>query len=1538
MGLSILSINLTLLLLLSPLFGNVIYLISGRITTWSTPIQVDHMFSIIKFCLNLIPTYQFVKVFNVLAEETTGTYDFVEDVVEEGDYYGFMKAFEEPRIRYIFEIGIQINPLWRSYAWFVFDIFLVLLSCSLLEYRLILSRSVQTNTTETSTILFSKVSVVYKINKGCCRWENVKAVEGLDLKLTGNLKIALLGENGAGKSTTIGICTKEINATSGSVSFKKDCKIGYCSQFDSFFDYLTGFEFCKIYGGIRGASVEEVIEVLQNLGLKDLDSSHRDISSEIISGYSGGERRRLSVACAIIGNPDVLILDEPTAGVDVKSRGLIWSVVTKFEGAVVTCTHDVEELLGVVEEVVVLKEGKTVVEQGNNIICVCRGEDKRDETILAITSPLPKDQARHSSTILNLYLALGEFPENVKELSSTKTIFTFKNSGIGDSIMKYICESDGGMSWEYKTRTLQNKLMEINEEQTSNDNSFESEEEEDDDETVVESASLMNLESGSDSVGVGDGAVFQPTLTSAVLALLKKDLINLLSSKVTLLIMFLAPALVLFPVSSISQAAGDKADAFINTDDLEEMFINEFNNHFPVTVNDDKSISITLTAVPDVIFEPASDFSLEDFIFAVLNPEANHQWGGKEYEPTGYTCLTHFYTSTGTDVDDELLPIIDNIFSHVPSKPCKLAICREEPRGMTEEARLKWISESVLEESEGCRNTCFEGSGQNYRGKVAQSTAGLECQKWSEQWPNGHTRTPEHFPGMGLGDHNYCRNPDYERLPWCYVMSERRWDYCDPFHMCDEFNNDSVGDVEVQVPFFSRKESKYAMEEKIFDSMKKLNRVPRTHLEHEPFPAYLLPDGYIHVHRFEEEEDGSLILGFSVSIGTDKDYMRPSNFNRLNYIKYDSSSVGLVTSNFKAQLKAINLFHAGLLEVPGGGGRVDNSTTDEEVLILSFLDTRIAQQYLSDVRIVPTFGEGESTSSEELKGVLEGAVALAFPLLMSLNIPILINQAVEEKSGIRFVMLAAGVHPASFGLSIFCSSFLFSLGGGIVTHFAALYLDIGFWVDEQALVLTTLFVWSIACSGIVVLASTLYEKRESANTGGYLVSILGSLLSSLLTSVMFGIAAEQILGEDAVRAAAPNPTVKFPPGLLFLWPHLPLSRIFYCAHVKKMLGVEGKLDEVAVCIVALIFSGLLFTGVGVGIDVWRHRGDGKKVEVGVGGIVRRVSTWLRSPSRTSSRSYDGLELISASQSQSQDRGDGVVMGSDADAPILSLFNVSKSYQKEGTFSLEGVTFDVKAQECVGLLGKNGAGKSTIQKIVAGTITHSSGSVKRSSENRIGYCMQGNTVWNNLTVLQHLQVYANALGLSNADAVIEEVLKLSGLWVVKGRKAKALSGGMLRRLCASVALMVGRSGGLVMLDEPSSGLDLKNSRKLWRGIKRLMEENNCGVLLTTHLGEEAEVLCDQVVVLKRGRVVGGLGGKNPRDKRKLKVDVFARQEEVAAVLRALGEFKCECEGGSIKFEVGYEEMGLVMKLLGEIEVEILWRICGGDVSIDERIGA
>lgn len=78
---------------------------------------------------------------------------------------------------------------------------------------------------------------------------------------------------------------------------------------------------------------------------------------------------------------------------------------------------------------------------------------------------------------------------------------------------------------------------------------------------------------------------------------------------------------------------------------------------------------------------------------------------------------------------------------------------------------------------------CYDGSDnlqKDYRGLKATTASGLECQKWTVQSPQEHTRTPGNFPGGGLGDHNYCRNPDNEKRAWCYTMdSKKRWEYCD---------------------------------------------------------------------------------------------------------------------------------------------------------------------------------------------------------------------------------------------------------------------------------------------------------------------------------------------------------------------------------------------------------------------------------------------------------------------------------------------------------------------------------------------------------------------------------------------------------------------------------------------------------------------------------------------------------------------------------------------------------------------------------------
>ena len=185
---------------------------------------------------------------------------------------------------------------------------------------------------------------------------------------------------------------------------------------------------------------------------------------------------------------------------------------------------------------------------------------------------------------------------------------------------------------------------------------------------------------------------------------------------------------------------------------------------------------------------------------------------------------------------------------------------------------------------------------------------------------------------------------------------------------------------------------------------------------------------------------------------------------------------------------------------------------------------------------------------------------------------------------------------------------------------------------------------------------------------------------------------------------------------------------------------------------------------------------------------------------------------------------------------------------------------------MGLLGKNGAGKSTIQKLICGLANKTSGSIV-GAEGRIGVCRQNDCLWDGLTCTDHLELFGGIVGGGQKD--IEEVLLGGGLWEKRRVKAGLLSGGMKRRLSASIALLVGRvearrgAGGLCLFDEPSSGLDRSNSKLLWRAIRGL-REGKVGVLIATHSGEEAEVLCENIFMLGGAHTLreqgdGGEGG-------------------------------------------------------------------------------
>jgi lipooligosaccharide transport system ATP-binding protein len=213
-------------------------------------------------------------------------------------------------------------------------------------------------------------------------------------------------------------------------------------------------------------------------------------------------------------------------------------------------------------------------------------------------------------------------------------------------------------------------------------------------------------------------------------------------------------------------------------------------------------------------------------------------------------------------------------------------------------------------------------------------------------------------------------------------------------------------------------------------------------------------------------------------------------------------------------------------------------------------------------------------------------------------------------------------------------------------------------------------------------------------------------------------------------------------------------------------------------------------------------------------------------------------------------------------PIIEARGVAKRF---GTFeALATLDIEVRKGECVGLLGPNGAGKSTFIGCLYGVVSRSGGELSvfgrdpareaRAIKGRIGVVPQENALDDGLTVFENMRIYAGFGGLSKkqADPRITELLSYMALEGKRDATIKTLSGGMKRRLTFVRALLADPE--LLILDEPTTGLDPSVRHLLWEKVIELRERGKT-ILVTTHYMHEAEVLCDKIVILDRGRVVG-----------------------------------------------------------------------------------
>ena len=214
-------------------------------------------------------------------------------------------------------------------------------------------------------------------------------------------------------------------------------------------------------------------------------------------------------------------------------------------------------------------------------------------------------------------------------------------------------------------------------------------------------------------------------------------------------------------------------------------------------------------------------------------------------------------------------------------------------------------------------------------------------------------------------------------------------------------------------------------------------------------------------------------------------------------------------------------------------------------------------------------------------------------------------------------------------------------------------------------------------------------------------------------------------------------------------------------------------------------------------------------------------------------------------------------------PAISFVNVAKTYAsaRGDVRALDDVSFDIEEGEFFGLLGPNGAGKTTLISILAGLARATAGSVAvlghdvysdyAAARRKIGVVPQELVFDPFFTVREALRIQGGYFGVHDNDAWIDELLANLGLADKGDANMRQLSGGMKRRVLVAQALV--HRPPVIVLDEPTAGVDVELRQTLWQFVARLNKEGHT-VLLTTHYLEEAEALCSRIAMLKQGRVV------------------------------------------------------------------------------------
>jgi len=291
--------------------------------------------------------------------------------------------------------------------------------------------------------------------------------------------------------------------------------------------------------------------------------------------------------------------------------------------------------------------------------------------------------------------------------------------------------------------------------------------------------------------------------------------------------------------------------------------------------------------------------------------------------------------------------------------------------------------------------------------------------------------------------------------------------------------------------------------------------------------------------------------------------------------------------------------------------------------------------------------------------------------------------------------------------------------------------------------------------------------------------------------------------------------------------------------------------------------------------------------------------------------------------------------------VLTVKNLNKIYSKKGLIStqaLKNLNLQVKEGEIFGLLGPNGAGKSTFINILGGSVIKTDGEVNvwgfnldknpRQVRASIGIVPQEVNLDPFFSPKKLLELQAGLYGIKKKDRITDAILKLVSLEKQANSYSRSLSGGMKRRLLVAKAMV--HQPPIIILDEPTAGVDVDLRKTLWQNLRSL---NNQGItiILTTHYLEEAEKMCNRIGILNHGELVALDTTENLLDRIQTKIVHFTIDKKSNITDNALESLKIILNNQN-KLSVSYEKskinIDIIVSMLKEQNIKII------DISTDD----